>query len=147
MAPAPESAPTLTINSFEAIVALAAEKRDISMKTALERDVRLVRCEDGKLELALEKTAPRTLINDLSRKLTQWTGKRWMVIVSAEQGAPTMKVQTEARDADLKLGAQGDPLVQAVLARFPGAIVEKVTPANAAEVSPDSDVPDNSEND
>ena len=147
MASAPDSAPTLTINSFEAIVALAAEKRDISMKTALERDVRLVRCEDGKLELALEKSAPRTLINDLSRKLTQWTGKRWMVIVSAEQGAPTMKVQTEARDADLKLGAQGDPLVQAVLARFPGAIVEKVTPANEIEMSPDSDVPDNNEND
>jgi DNA polymerase-3 subunit gamma/tau len=139
---APQSVPTLAIDNFDELIALAAEKRDISLKIALERDVRLVRCEDGKLELALEKTASRTLINDLSRKLMGWTGKRWMVVVSAEQGAPTVKAQNETREADLKSGAQGDPLVQAVLARFPGAVVEKVTPANEIGVSPDSEAAD-----
>ena len=52
------------------------------MKIALERDVRLVRCEDGRLEIALEPSAAKTLVNDLSRKLEQWTGGRWMVVVS-----------------------------------------------------------------
>ena len=137
------TAPTLTLNSFAEIIALAAEKRDILMKTALERDVRLVRCEDGKLELALEKTAPRTLINDLSRKLTQWTGKRWMVVVSAEQGAPTVKAQNDHNEAEIKRGVHADPLVQAVLARFPGATVEKViSPGDAAG---GGDVPDSGE--
>jgi DNA polymerase-3 subunit gamma/tau len=145
-APAPDNVPTLAIGSFEAIIALAAEKRDISMKTALERDVRLVRCEDGKLELALEKTASRTLINDLSRKLTQWTGKRWMVIVSAEQGAPTIKVQTEAREAELKRGVRADPLVQAVLDRFPGAEIVSVSKSDPAGL-PDVSAPDDSEDD
>jgi DNA polymerase-3 subunit gamma/tau len=145
-APAPDNVPTLAIGSFEAIIALAADKRDISMKTALERDVRLVRCEDGKLELALEKTASRTLINDLSRKLTQWTGKRWMVIVSAEQGAPTVKVQTEAREAELKRGVRADPLVQAVLDRFPGAEIVSVSKSDPAGL-PDVPAPDDSEDD
>jgi DNA polymerase-3 subunit gamma/tau len=140
--PQAEAAPTLAINNFDELIALAAEKRDISLKIALERDVRLVRCEDGRLELALEKTAPRTLINDLSRKLSAWTGKRWMVVVSAEQGAPTVKAQNETREADLKSGAQGDPLVQAVLARFPGAVVEKVTPASEIDAAPDGDIPE-----
>jgi DNA polymerase-3 subunit gamma/tau len=135
---AAQSEPTLALNSFAEIIALAAEKRDVALKMALERDVRLVRCEDGKLELALEKTAHRTLINELQRKLNGWTGKRWMVIVSAEQGAPTVKMQNEQREGDLKLGAQNDPLVQAVLARFPGAVVEKVVPAS--DLSP-SDAP------
>ena len=67
------------------------------MKTALERDVRLVRCEDGKLEIALEPSARKTLVNDLSRKFSQWTGRRWMVVVSAEPGAPTVKAQNDAR--------------------------------------------------
>jgi DNA polymerase-3 subunit gamma/tau len=140
--PAAQNVPTLALNTLDEIIALAAEKRDVAIKMALERDVRLVRCEDGKLELALEKTASRTLINDLSRKLMGWTGKRWMVVVSAEQGAPTVKAQNETREADLKSGAQGDPLVQAVLARFPGAVVEKVTPANEIGVSPDSEAAD-----
>ena len=117
----PEPAPTMAIGSFEALIALAADKRDIAMKMALERDVRLVRCEGGQLEIALEASAPKTLVHDLQRKLTAWTGKRWIVVVSKEQGAPTMRSQLDARQAEIELGVQSDPLVQAVLNRFPGA--------------------------
>jgi len=118
---------TISIGSFEELVALATEKRDISIKMALERDVRLVRCEDSQLEIAVEASAPKTLVHDLQRKLTAWTGKRWIVVVSKEQGAPTMRAQMEARQADLENDVQSDPLVQAVLNRFPGAKVVGVT--------------------
>ncbi len=132
----PQVAPTLTLATFEDIVALAAEKRDIGLKAALERDVRLVRCEDGRLELALESTAPKTLINDLSRKLSGWTGKRWMVVVSAEQGAPSLKVQNDSRDAELKRGVRSDPLVESVLKKFPGAEIVGVTRPEAPPAAP-----------
>src|SRR5207249_8232946 len=59
---------------------------DLSIKSALERDVRLVRFEDGTLEIALEAGARKTLIGELSKKLGDWTGRRWMVAVSAEAG-------------------------------------------------------------
>ena len=90
-----QSAPALRIASFPELVALAAEKRDLLTKAALEADVRLVRIEDGRLEVALERSAARTLINDLSRKLEQWTGRRWTVIVSNEAGQPTLRSQNE----------------------------------------------------
>ena len=45
--------PTLSLGSFEALIALVAEKRDITTKMALERDVRLVRFEDGQIEIAV----------------------------------------------------------------------------------------------
>jgi DNA polymerase III subunit gamma/tau len=111
----------VSIETFEELIALAAQKRDIALKLALERDVRLVRCEDGRLEIALEKTASGNLVNDLSRKLSQWTNRRWVVIASTEQGEPTVKAQNDARQAELKIGVRTDPLVMAVLARFPGA--------------------------
>ncbi len=116
----------LAISSFEDLIRLAADKRDLPTKIALERDLRLVRCEDGRLEVALEPSAPKTLIGELSRKLTAWTGRRWMVAVSAEQGAPTVREQTEAREAELRQGVRADPLVQAVLDRFPGAEIVAV---------------------
>ena len=78
---APET-PALRIGTFEELVALAADKRDLQIKAALERDVRLVHCEDGKLEIALEPGANKTLVNELSRKLSAWTNRQWMVIVS-----------------------------------------------------------------
>jgi DNA polymerase III subunit gamma/tau len=121
------AAPTLSIGSFEELIALAADKRDITTKMALERDVRLVRFEDGQLEIALETTAPKTLVHDLQRKLTGWTGKRWIVVVSKEQGAPTVRAQTEAQQAEIERGVQSDPLVQAVLNRFPGSKIVGVT--------------------
>jgi DNA polymerase-3 subunit gamma/tau len=116
-----ETAPARSLTRFVDIVALAAEKRDLTIKAALERDVRLVRMEDGRLEIALESGAPRSIVQDLSRKLSDWTGRRWMVVVSAEQGEQTLRAQAEARQAELEVGVRGDPLVQAVLNRFPGA--------------------------
>jgi DNA polymerase III subunit gamma/tau len=135
VARAPEAqpnAPALAIGRFEDLIALAAEKRDLSVKLALERDVRLVRCEDGRLEIALEPTAAKTLVNDLARKFSQWTNRRWMVVVSAEEGQPTVRSQNDARQSALKTGVRGDPLVQAVLARFPGAEIVGVREGAAA---------------
>ena len=126
------SPPPLVIARFEDLIALAAQKRDLGVKLALERDVRLVRCEDGRLEIGLERSAAKTLVNDLARKFSQWTTRRWMVVVSAEEGQPTVRSQNEARQAELKTGVRADPLVQAVLARFPGAEVVDVRKGAAA---------------
>jgi DNA polymerase-3 subunit gamma/tau len=122
-APSPEvqNTPARRIASFPELVALAGEKRDLMTKAALESDVRLVRIEDGRLEVALERNAQRTLINDLSRKLEQWTGRRWTVIVSNEAGQPTLRSQNEAARNQRERAAEADPRVQEVLARFPGA--------------------------
>jgi DNA polymerase-3 subunit gamma/tau len=116
------------ITRFVDLIALAGEKRDLQIKGALERDVRLVHIDDGRLEIALEPGVPKSLVNDLSRKLGAWTGRPWMVIVSAEGGAPTVKAQIEERNADIRQGVQAHPLVQDVLARFPGAQITRVDP-------------------
>ncbi len=134
------NAPARAVASLEDLVALAAEKRDLAIKSALERDVRLVRCEDGRLEIALEASAPKTLTGELSKKLGDWTGRRWMVIVSAEPGMPSLKAQAETRRAELKDGVRADPLVQAVLTRFPGAEIVDVRPPAGAPAALD-DVP------
>ena len=45
--------PAITLARFEDVVALAGQHRDIQMKLALERDVRLVRFEQGQIEFSL----------------------------------------------------------------------------------------------
>jgi DNA polymerase-3 subunit gamma/tau len=140
IAPSPDAqaAPAaLRIASYPELVALAGEKRDLLTKAALEADVRLVRIEDGRLEVALERSAARTLINDLSRKLEQWTGRRWTVIVSNEAGQPTLRSQNEVQKNQRERAAESDPRVQEVLARFPGAKVVEVR--KLAPEPPESD--------
>jgi DNA polymerase-3 subunit gamma/tau len=143
------SAPALVVARFEELIALAAQKRDLGVKLALERDMRLVRYEDGRLEISLEPSAAKTLVNDLARKFSQWTNRRWMVVVSAQEGQPTVKAQNDARQAELKTGVRADPLVQAVLARFPGAEIVDVRkgevpqapPSGDSEEDPTADIP------
>jgi len=146
MAPAPEgqSAPARRIKSFPELVALASEQRDLMTKGALEADVRLVRFEEGRLEIALESNASRTLVNDLARKLEQWTGRRWAVIVSNEKGQATLREQNLVAKNQRERAAEADPRVQEVLARFPGAKVIEVRRLAAEAPEPDisTDVPD-----
>jgi DNA polymerase-3 subunit gamma/tau len=143
MVPAAETAatPALKINSFPELVALAGEKRDLLTKSALEAEMRLVRFEDGRLEVALEPHASRTLINDLSRKLEQWTGRRWAVIVSNEAGQPTLREQNLLAKSQRERAAEADPRVREVLARFPGTkVVEVRKLAAEPPETPDLDV-------
>jgi DNA polymerase III subunit gamma/tau len=111
---------------FEQLIAFVGERRDLQLKAALERDVRLVQFEDGRLEIALEPSASRNMIGDLARRLTTLTGRRWMVAVSAEAGQPTVKAQIDAQEEAFRRGVRADPLVQHVLARFPGAQIVAV---------------------
>jgi len=131
------SAPALRINSFPELVALAASQRDLLIKGALETDVRLVRIEDGRLEVALERSAARALVNELSRKLELWTGRRWTVIVSNEAGQPTLREQSLVEKGQRERAAEADPRVKEVLARFPGAKVVEVR--KLAAEPPESD--------
>jgi DNA polymerase III subunit gamma/tau len=140
MAPAaPEqSAPVRGIKSFPELVAVAAERRDLIVKGALEADVRLVRFEEGRLEIALEPQAQRTLVSDLSRKLELWTNRRWTVVVSNEKGETTLREQNLAAKNQRERAAEADPRVQEVLARFPGAKVIEVR--RLAAEPPESDI-------
>jgi DNA polymerase-3 subunit gamma/tau len=141
------TAPVRALKTFPDLVALASEKRDMLMKGALERDVRLVHFEDGTLEIALEPSANKSLVNDLSKKLADWTGRRWMVAVSTAAGAPPLRAQAETRKAELKNDVRSDPLVQAVLTRFPGAEIVEVRPPPSAPVPDPDELPPDNESD
>ena len=141
-APRPEPAPTVRLRRFEDVVALAAEQRDIALKAALEKDVRLVRFEEGRIEFALADGASRTLANDLTRKLASWTGTRWVVALSSEPGAPTLHDERQAAARERKENAAAHPLVQAVLQKFPGAQVVDVREKAAPEAAETPPVPD-----
>jgi DNA polymerase-3 subunit gamma/tau len=143
-APVPETnaATARKISSFPELVALAGEKRDLIIKSALESDVRLVRIEDGRLEIALERQAQRTLVNELSRKLELWTSRRWTVVVSNEAGQTTLREQSLLAKNERERAAEADPRVKEVLARFPGAKLVEVRKLAAEPPESDASAPE-----
>ena len=106
---------------FEDVVALAEAQRDIQLKIALERDVRLVSFEQGRIEFALAPGGAPNLHQTLARRLQEWTGERWMAAISQKQGRPTL-AETREAESDRKLSeGAADPTVQRILEAFPGA--------------------------
>jgi len=119
-----QSAPL--IRSLEDLAALAQANNAPVLKVNIENDIHLVRLEPGQIEFRPSARAPRTLSADLAQKLKDWTGTRWMVTVAREGGAPTIaEARRMARDATFDRVRQ-EPLVRAVLDRFPGAEIVAV---------------------
>ena len=145
--PAPVTQPiaqTVAIASFEALVALAEEKRDMRLKLALDSDVRLVRFEPGRIEFELAPGGARDLASTLTQKLQLWTNERWMVSIVAAGGAPTLKEQRTEKEQARRSSLEADPMVAAVLTHFPGAQIVAVRGrddgvATSADAAPTED--------
>ena len=103
--------------------------------------MRLVRFEEGQVEFALLEGGSRNLATDLSRKLQDWTGRRWMVAVSSEPGQATLRETAEAAEAELRSGAATHPLAQAVLTSFPGATIVDIRERAKAAAEEDPGLP------
>jgi DNA polymerase-3 subunit gamma/tau len=140
-APAPADVLRPRLSRFEDLVALAAERRDIQLKTTLERDVRLVRFEEGTLEFSLAPGASPQIVQMLMRKLPELTGARWVVALASEPGAPSLKERADAAAQAALTGVRADPLVQKALALFPGAEITAVRGAEPAVPLPEAALP------
>jgi DNA polymerase-3 subunit gamma/tau len=130
-APAPASAPRLA--RFEDVVAMARERRDISLLRALEHDMRIVRFEPGRIEFTPTETASPTLANMLGKKLGEWTGERWMIAVAQGATAQTLGEKRQAKEDEKRAGVAAHPVVRKVLELFPGA---KIVAVKAPETPP-----------
>jgi len=133
-APMPEGAPTAAIRNLEDVVALCELRSELRVN--LEHNVHLVRLEPGRIEIRPNGRAPRTLANDLQAKLRAATGERWTVSIASQGGQPTLAEQKQAaKTARFEAVAQ-EPMVRAVLDRFPGAEIVAVREAAQDETLP-----------
>jgi DNA polymerase III subunit gamma/tau len=124
-APAAAAEPAQPQNFLE-VIELFDRNREAVLRSYLYSNAHLVRFEAGRIELRLDAGAPANLANRLGQLLGEWTGTRWVVTVSREEGQPTLREQAERRLATLRREAAEHPLVRAVLETFPGATIEAV---------------------
>ena len=112
--------------SFDDVVALIRRNRDMKLLVEVESHLRLARYSQGRIEFQPAADAPRDLAPRLAQRLQSWTGQRWAVTLVNQGGAATI---AEARDAE-RLALEAEvaqlPLVQAVLAAFPGAKISEI---------------------
>eukprot|EP01037_Dinobryon_pediforme_P007024 gene7024-biopygen4483 len=112
VAPRAAAPPVMRLNGLTDLIALAQTNRDILLKTALERDVRLVRFEQGQIEFELGPMGSPQLAANLSRRLQEWTGSRWMVAVTSTKGTPSIREQADAKAQGALADIHANPLTE-----------------------------------
>ena len=121
------------LKSLADIAALADAQRDIAFKVLVKRCIRLVRIEQGRIDVSLTDDAPKMLLNELTTKLRAWTGRSWLVSLSKEEGGQTLAEMESTKRENAFIDAKSDPTVAAILARFPGAKIIDVRIPDAPE--------------
>ncbi|WP_112311175.1 DNA polymerase III subunit gamma/tau [Pseudogemmobacter bohemicus] len=131
-APALNGQPEVIYTSFDQIVALIREKRDMQLLVEVETGLRLVQYAPGRIEFEPAPGAPRDLAARLSQRLQGWTRSRWGVSVVGSGGAPSIAEIREEERREAETGALQNPLVKAVMAAFPKAKITDIRRADDA---------------
>jgi DNA polymerase III subunit gamma/tau len=121
--------------TFEQVVDLIREKRDMRLLMEVESSLKLAKYSPGRIEFEPAANAAPDLAARLSQRLQGWTGARWGVSIVSSGGAATISENRDRAETEARAEALDNPLVQAVLAAFPGAKISEIRTAEALQAS------------
>ena len=133
--PAPRASVSALVEyqSFDQIIALIREKRDMKLLTDVESFVGIAHYAPGRIDFQPAPGAPNDLAQALGAKLNAWTGARWMISVVSEGGEPTVSQVRKQAEDDARSEVSAHPLVAAALTTFPGAEIREIRALSAME--------------
>jgi len=85
----PENKMVDKILSLEDLISLSSKKKEIELKYDLEKNVNLIKFSEGKIDISFNENLGKNFVRNLSEKLLEWTGKRWVITLTKEKGEPT----------------------------------------------------------
>ena len=80
----------IEISSFQKLIDQASKEKEISLKYDLERNVKLVSFNKGKIDISFNESLNKNFIKNLTEKLLNWTGERWIISLSKNTEAKSI---------------------------------------------------------
>ncbi len=80
----------IEITSFQDLINLANKEKEIELKYDLERNVKLVSFNRGKIDISFNEKLNKNFIKNLTEKLLLWTGERWIISLSKNMNAKSI---------------------------------------------------------
>ena len=80
----------LEVNLFSELIDLAEQNKEMELKYDLERNVKVISFENGKININFNENLNKNFIKRLSQKLFEWTNKRWIISLSKDDNSKTL---------------------------------------------------------
>jgi DNA polymerase III subunit gamma/tau len=80
----------IEITSFQNLIDQANKEKEIELKYDLERNVKLVSFNKGKIDISFNEKLNKNFIKNLTDKLLLWTGERWIISLSKNINAKSI---------------------------------------------------------
>ena len=77
------------VSSFEELILLTSRKKEIQLKYDLENNVNLIKFSEGKIDISFNENLNKNFVRNLSQKLLEWTGTRWVITLTKKMGQKT----------------------------------------------------------
>ena len=77
------------VSSFEELILLSSRKKEIQLKYDLENNVNLIKFSEGKIDISFNENLDKNFVRNLSKKLLEWTGIRWVITLTKKTGQKT----------------------------------------------------------
>ncbi|WP_417468552.1 DNA polymerase III subunit gamma/tau [Maricaulis sp.] len=130
--------------SFEELIALLQERRDIVLQLDVERCVRPVSFKPGAMTYQPAEDAPSDLAQRLSKRLQEWTETRWMILADANaKGGETWSERRQRGKQERMAAVRSDPAVEEAMRLFPGAEIVRVIEAARPDDTDDTSQAEN----
>ncbi len=111
----------LKISSFESLINLCTERKEVKLKYELETNTNLVSFSEGLIEISFNENLDKGFIKNLSNKLYEWTSKRWIISLSKNQGQISKKEKNKIHEKKIFDDAKKSEAYKQVIEAFPDA--------------------------
>jgi DNA polymerase-3 subunit gamma/tau len=118
----------ILINSFNELLNICSNKKEMKLKYELEKNVNLVKFENGRIEISFNDSLDKNFVKDLSTKLLEWTSVRWIISFSKSKGEMSIKEKEKSRQIELIENARKSDLYKTMLNYFSDAELTEVVP-------------------
>ena len=119
-----------SIDSFGQLLRVCTDMKEIKLKYELEKNVNLVSFEKNRIEISFNDNLDKDFVKDLSLKLFELTGDRWIITFSKTKGEMSIKDKEKNKKIKLIQDAKESILYKSVLEKFPDANLINVITKN-----------------